>query len=74
MNAASGFYEFSLADAVITELARVRSLVSETASVIAKIPGKQMDPRDIGNELRVNAVLTAGFIHAGGRSGSPHSC
>ena len=26
-----------------------------------------MDPRDIGQELKVNAVLTAGFIHAGER-------
>ena len=64
---ASSFYEFSLADAVITELARVRSLVVRPSSVIAKYQGEQMDPRDIGNELRVNAVLTAGFIHAGGR-------
>jgi len=64
---ASSFYEFSLADAVITELARVRSLVVRPSSVIAKYQGGHMDPREIGNELHVNAVLTAGFIHAGGR-------
>jgi len=64
---ASSFYEFSLADAVITELARVRSLVVRPSSVIAKYQTMQMDPRDIGQELRVSAVLTAGFIHAGGR-------
>ena len=64
---ASGFYEFSLADAVITELARVRSLVVRPSSVIAKYQGGQMDPRDIGQELNVSAVLTAGFIHAGER-------
>jgi TolB-like protein/Tfp pilus assembly protein PilF len=64
---ASSFYEFSLADAVITELARVRSLVVRPSSVIAKYQGQQLDPRDIGQELHVNAVLTAGFIHAGGR-------
>jgi serine/threonine protein kinase/tetratricopeptide (TPR) repeat protein len=64
---ASSFYEFSLADAVITELARVRSLVVRPSSVIAKYQNGQMDPRDIGHELKVNAVLTAGFIHAGGR-------
>jgi serine/threonine-protein kinase len=64
---ASSFYEFSLADAVITELARVRSLAVRPSSVIAKYQGGQMDPRDIGQELHVNAVLTAGFIHAGGR-------
>jgi serine/threonine-protein kinase len=64
---ASSFYEFSLADAVITELARVRSLVVRPSSVIAKYQGQQLDPRDIGQELRVSAVLAAGFIHAGGR-------
>lgn len=64
---ASSFYEFSLADAVITELARVRSLVVRPSSVIAKYQGQHLDPRDIGQELRVSAVLTAGFIHAGGR-------
>src|SRR5712691_5266618 len=63
----SSFYEFSLADAVITELARVRSLVVRPSSVIARYQGQQRDPRDIGNELNVNAVLTAGFIHAGER-------
>ena len=64
-NPASSFYEFSLADAVITELARVRSLVVRPSSVIAKYQGQQIDPREVGHELNVNAVLTAGFMHAG---------
>jgi serine/threonine-protein kinase len=64
---ASGFYEFSLADAVITELARLRSLVVRPSSVIAKYQGQQVDPRDAGRELNVTAVLAAGFIHAGER-------
>ncbi len=64
---ASSFYEFSLADAVITELARVRSLVVRPSSVIAKYQGGQHDPREIGQELNVSAVLTAGFMHAGER-------
>jgi serine/threonine-protein kinase len=64
---ASSFYEFSLADAVITELARVRSLVVRPSSVIARYQGQQRDPREIGEELGVSAVLTAGFIHAGER-------
>ena len=62
---ASSFYEFSLADAVITELARVRSLVVRPSSVIAKYQGQQRDPREIGEELNVSAVLTAGFMHSG---------
>ncbi|PYS50451.1 MAG: hypothetical protein DMF68_07195 [Acidobacteria bacterium] len=64
---ASGFYEFSLADAVITELARLRSLVVRPSSVIAKYQGQPIDPRDAGRELNVSAVLAAGFIHAGER-------
>jgi serine/threonine-protein kinase len=64
---AATFYEFSLADAVITELARIRSLVVRPSSVIARYQGQQRDPREIGKELGVNAVLTAGFIHSGER-------
>jgi serine/threonine-protein kinase len=64
---AASFYEFSLADAVITELARVRSLVVRPSSVIARYQGQQRDPREIGEELGVSAVLTAGFIHSGER-------
>ena len=63
----SSFYEFALADAVITELARVRSLVVRPSSVIARYQGQTRDPREIGQELSVGAVLTAGFIHSGDR-------
>src|SRR5215213_4371931 len=45
---ASTFYEFSLADAVITELARVRSLVVRPSSSIIKYQDQAMDPRDAG--------------------------
>src|SRR5262249_9740586 len=41
---ASSFYEFSLADAVITELARLRSLVVRPSSVIARFQGREYDP------------------------------
>jgi serine/threonine protein kinase/tetratricopeptide (TPR) repeat protein len=64
---ASNFYEFSLADAAITELARVRSLVVRPSSLIARYQGKNKDPREIGRELGVGAVLSAGFITSGGR-------
>jgi TolB-like protein/tetratricopeptide (TPR) repeat protein len=66
-DAASVFYEFSLADAVITELARLRSLVVRPSSVIARYQGQTFDPRDAGRELNVSAVLSAGFIHVGER-------
>ena len=60
----AAFYEFSLADAVITELARVRSLVVRPSSVIVKYQGKQFDPGDVGRELDVDAILTASFLRA----------
>lgn len=66
-DAEASFYEFSLADAVITELARVRSLVVRPSSVIVKYRDQQIDPRDAGRQLNVDAVLAAGFLRAGNR-------
>ena len=63
----SSFYEFSLADAVITELARVRALVVRPSSEIVKYQGVQVDPRQAGREMSVSAVLSAGFLRAGNR-------
>src|SRR3989440_1175678 len=63
----SSFYEFSLADAVITELARVRALVVRPSSEIVKYQGIQVDPRQAGREMSVSAVLSAGFLRAGDR-------
>jgi len=61
------FYEFSLADAVITELARLRSLVVRPSSVIVKYQNRQVDAAAAGRELGVNAILTATFLRAGDR-------
>jgi eukaryotic-like serine/threonine-protein kinase len=66
-NPETSFYEFSLADAVITELARIRSLVVRPSSVMSKYQGQPADPADVGRELNVDAVLSAGFIAAGER-------
>jgi eukaryotic-like serine/threonine-protein kinase len=63
----ASFYEFALADAVITELAGLRSLVVRPSSVIAKYQGKDFDPRETGRDLRVHAVLSAGFLRSGDR-------
>jgi eukaryotic-like serine/threonine-protein kinase len=61
------FYQFSLADAVITELARVRSLVVRPSSVIVKYQNKIVDAAAAGRELSVDAILTATFLRAGER-------
>ena len=65
-DAAVSFYEFSLADAVITELVRLRSLVVRPSSSIAKYLGHIKDPREAGRELKVDAVLAANFLHTPG--------
>src|SRR5438132_7716201 len=61
---AVSFYECSLADAVITELVRLRSVVVRPSSAIAKYLGQAKDPREAGRELKVNAVVAASFLHA----------
>ena len=61
------FYQFSLADAVITELARVRSLVVRPSSVIVKYQNKPVDAAEAGHDLSVDAILTATFLRAGDR-------
>lgn len=63
----ANFYEFALADAVITELAGLRSLIVRPSSVIAKYQGTDFDPRETGRNLRVHAVLSAGFLRSGDR-------
>lgn len=56
------FFEFALADAVITELARTRSLVVRPSSAVAKLLHKAVTPLDIGKELKVDAILAANFL------------
>lgn len=62
---ATNFYEFALADAVITELAQLKSLIVRPSSVIAKYQGTEFDPSAVGRELRVHAVLSASFLSSG---------
>lgn len=65
-DAEASFYEFSLADAVTTELARNRSLIVRPSSMIVKYQGKAVDPREAGREMNVSAVLSSSFLRAGG--------
>ena len=58
------FYEFSLADAVITELAQVRSVIVRPSSYVAAYAGQTPDPRQVGEELAVQAVLAGSFFRA----------
>jgi eukaryotic-like serine/threonine-protein kinase len=61
-NAEDNFYEFSLADGIIAELAHLRSLVVRPSQYIAQYAGQNVDPRQVGEDLAVNVVLTGCFI------------
>ena len=63
----TAFYEFGLADAVITDLAQVASLVVRPSSYIAPYVGRNVDPRQVGQELAVACVLTGTFLKAADR-------
>jgi serine/threonine-protein kinase len=58
------FYGFSLADGVITELAHLESVVVRPSSYIAPYAGLDVDPRQVGEDLAVQAVLVGGFLKA----------
>ena len=61
-NSVDNFYEFSLADGIITELAHLHSLVVRPSSYIAQYVGQTVDPRQVGEDLAVSAVLTGSFL------------
>jgi eukaryotic-like serine/threonine-protein kinase len=61
-NAEDNFYEFSLADGIIAELANLRSLVVRPSQYISQYTGMNVDPRQVGEDLAVSSVLTGSFI------------
>jgi serine/threonine-protein kinase len=61
------FYGFSLADSVITELAQLHDLIVRPSSYVAQYQNKDVDPREVGVKLGVDAVLTGGYTKAGDR-------
>ena len=63
----ASFYEFSLADGVITELAHLKSLVVRPSAYIAPYVGLNVDPRQVGEELASSLVLAGGFIKGADR-------
>lgn len=66
-NAEDNFYEISLADGIISELAHLRSLVVRPSQYIARYSGLHVDPQQVGEELAVSRVVAGSFIKAAGR-------
>jgi TolB-like protein/tetratricopeptide (TPR) repeat protein len=56
-----------LADATITELATVKSLLVRPTAAILKFRDSAVDPQQAGRELGVDAVVDASFQRAGSR-------
>src|SRR5262249_27531511 len=63
----AAFYEFSLADGVITELGQLGSLVVRPSSYVAPYVGQNPDPQQVGRDLAVGLVLTGSFARSEGR-------
>jgi serine/threonine-protein kinase len=63
----SGHFGLGLADATITELARLKSLVVRPTSAVLPYTGGAADLRAAGRELDVDAVVEASFQRAGDR-------
>jgi DNA-binding winged helix-turn-helix (wHTH) protein/TolB-like protein/Tfp pilus assembly protein PilF len=59
------FLGFSLADAVITRLGPVSSLIVRSSSAIEKYKGQSIDSAKVAAELNVDTLLTGTFIHDG---------
>jgi len=58
----AAFYEFAIADALITELGQVRGLVVRPSAYVASYAGRNWDPQAVGAELAVSTVLAGGFV------------
>ncbi len=63
----SDFYGLSLADSLITELARVKSVAVVPSSLVAKYQNQSVDPARVRAEMNVDMVLMGNFLKAGER-------
>ena len=61
----SDFLSFSLADALITKLDYVSSLSVRPSSAVEKYRGKIIDLKAVAAELKVDTLLTGGFLREG---------
>ena len=61
----SDFLGFSLADAIITKLGYVSTVIVRPSSYVDKYRKQDVDPKTVAAELNVNTLLTGGFIREG---------
>ena len=56
---------FSLADAAITKLGYISTLIVRPSSSVDKYRNQTVDPQEVGRELSVDTLLTGGYIKDG---------
>jgi eukaryotic-like serine/threonine-protein kinase len=66
-DAQADFYGMSLADSLITELAKVKSVTVIPSSRVAKYQNASIDPAQVRSELGAEVVLMGNFLKAGER-------
>jgi serine/threonine protein kinase len=66
-DAQADFYGMSLADSLITELAKVKSVTVIPSSRVAKYQNLSTDPAQVRSELGAEVVLMGNFLKAGER-------
>jgi len=59
------FLGLSLADAIITKLGYVSTVIVRPSSYVEKYRNQEIDPKKIGAELNVNTLLTGSFMKEG---------
>jgi serine/threonine protein kinase/TolB-like protein len=59
------FVGFSLADAIITKLGSISLLTVRPSSAVAAYRNREADPRQAGDALRVDTLLTGSYIKEG---------
>jgi TolB-like protein len=64
-DAATDFLGYSLADAVITKMGYISSVMVRPSSSIDQYRNQNVDPRRVGADLNVDTVLTGSFIKEG---------
>ncbi len=56
---------FSLADATITKLGYISTLIVRPSSAVDKYRNQTVDPQEVGRELSVDTLLTGGYLKDG---------
>lgn len=56
---------FALADSIITQLSCIKALIVRPSSAVEKYRSQPADPRQVGRELQLDAMLTGSYLRSG---------